>query len=256
MKAYLFDSLNRFSRLSEKLDAQAALCNKSWWLFNDEGDKSIYMFMDNGDFFVTTNGVGVKGRWTFIPASSSIIFDFQNQITMYHPAFFEDDILVLNLDGTSSYSFFIDEKKRGVFHPQTLAELKNYFDSKIVDVPKSVPASEHVNQEKERFLEVADEYSAVLNECRDDFNGFEVCVVFGVLILLSVLLFILQSEVLLAIGFFIIIVFSSVYVIVGSSRHEGRTRANVQNWVDQNPDKPVSEFLKRYYLSGKYPPGY
>lgn len=171
---------------------------------------------------------------------------------MYHPAFFEDDILVLNLDGTSSYSFFIDEQKRGVFHPQTLAELKNYFDSKIVDVPKSVPASEPVNQEKERFLRVADEYYAVLNECRDDFNGFKLGVVAGVLILLFVLLVILQSAVLLAIGAIILIVFSSVYVIV-ESRHEGKTHANVQNWVDQNPDKPVSEFLNRYYLSGKYP---
>ena len=187
MKAYLFDSLNRFSRLSEKLDAKAALCNKSWWLFNDEGDKSIYMFMEDGDFFVTTNGVGVKGRWTFIPASSSIIFDFQNQITMYHPAFFEDNILVLNLDGTSSYSFFIDEQKRGVFHPQTLAELKNYFDSKIVESPKSVPDSEPVNQEKEQFLKVADEYYAVLNECRDDFDGFKVGVVAALFIILLVL---------------------------------------------------------------------
>lgn len=80
--------------------------------------------------------------------------------------------------------------------------------------------------------------------------------VFGVLILMIMLLVILQCAVLLAIGAFILIVFSSVYVIVESSRHDGRTRANVQNWVNQNPDKPVSEFLMRYYLSGKIPPGY
>lgn len=44
MKTYLFDTFNRYKRFSEKLDAKTILCNKSWWVFNDSGEKEVYIF--------------------------------------------------------------------------------------------------------------------------------------------------------------------------------------------------------------------
>ena len=37
MKTYLFETLNRYKRFSESLDAKAVLSNKAWVVFNDEG---------------------------------------------------------------------------------------------------------------------------------------------------------------------------------------------------------------------------
>ena len=108
MQTYLLDSLNRISRFSEKLDAKTVICNRSWRLFNDNGEKSLYIFMDDGDFFVTTRGIGLKGRWNYVVTNSSIILDFQNQISMFHPVFLDDNVLALNLDGSQTYSFLID----------------------------------------------------------------------------------------------------------------------------------------------------
>ena len=49
MKTYLLDILSRYNRFSENLDVKTVLCNKSWWIFNDSGDKELYIFQENGD---------------------------------------------------------------------------------------------------------------------------------------------------------------------------------------------------------------
>lgn len=41
MKTYLLETLNRYKRLSESLDAKAVLSNKAWVVFNDEGEKQV-----------------------------------------------------------------------------------------------------------------------------------------------------------------------------------------------------------------------
>ena len=44
MKTYLLETLNRYKRFSESLDAKAVLSNKAWVVFNDEGEKQVYIF--------------------------------------------------------------------------------------------------------------------------------------------------------------------------------------------------------------------
>ena len=41
MKTYLLETLNRYKRLSESLDAKVVLSNKAWIVFNDEGEKQV-----------------------------------------------------------------------------------------------------------------------------------------------------------------------------------------------------------------------
>ena len=46
MKTFLLDSFNRYKRFSEELDVKTILCNKSWLIFNDSGDKELYVFQE------------------------------------------------------------------------------------------------------------------------------------------------------------------------------------------------------------------
>ena len=39
MKTYILDSINRLKRYGENLDVKTILCNKSWQIFNDSGEK-------------------------------------------------------------------------------------------------------------------------------------------------------------------------------------------------------------------------
>lgn len=47
MKTFILDTLNKYKHISKGLDAKAILCNKSWQVFNNSGEKEIYIFQEN-----------------------------------------------------------------------------------------------------------------------------------------------------------------------------------------------------------------
>ena len=70
MKTYLLDILNRYNRFSENLDVKTILCNKSWFIFNDTGDKELYIFQENGSLIASVNGKVTNATWQYVPADS------------------------------------------------------------------------------------------------------------------------------------------------------------------------------------------
>lgn len=129
MKTYILDILNRYNRFSEKLDVKTILCNKSWLVFNDKGNKELYIFQENGNLIASVNGNVLNGNWQYIPANKSIIITFKEQSYMLHPSFFDKTIFALQQDGTNKYAFMIDEKQSQSFQPKSLTELNSYFEN-------------------------------------------------------------------------------------------------------------------------------
>lgn len=129
MKTYLLDILNRYNRFSENLDVKTILCNKSWSIFNDAGNKELYIFQENGNLIASVNGNVLNGNWQYISANKSIVISFKEQSYMLHPSFFDKTIFALQQDGTNKYAFMIDEKQSQSFQPKTLTELKSYFEN-------------------------------------------------------------------------------------------------------------------------------
>lgn len=129
MKTYLLDILNRYNRFSENLDIKTILCNKSWFIFNDTGDKELYIFQENGSLIASVNGKVTNATWQYVPANKSIIISFKEQSYMLHPAFLDKNIFALQQDGTNRYSFMIDEKQSQSFKPKSLSELNSYFEN-------------------------------------------------------------------------------------------------------------------------------
>lgn len=127
MKTYLLDILNRYNRFSESLDVKTVLCNKSWLIFNDTGDKELYIFQENGSLIASVNGNVFNGNWQYISANKSIIISFKEKSYMLHPSFFDKTIFALQQDGTNRYAFMIDEKQSQFFQPKSLTELNSYF---------------------------------------------------------------------------------------------------------------------------------
>lgn len=134
MKTYLFDSLARFKRFSESLDVATTLSNKTWVVFNDSGERELYIFKPDGSVFITTNGVGYKGTWEWISANQSLIIQHDKVIYMLHPEIVEECVLVLTLDGTKDCVFLIEDQNRQSFAPKTLTQLLNHFEEKAKKV--------------------------------------------------------------------------------------------------------------------------
>ena len=132
MKTYLLETLNRYKRFSESLDAKAVLSNKAWIVFNDEGEKQVYIFQEDGTVLITTNGIGSVKTWKYIPANKSMLINGDgNRFVMLRTAFVDENILAFQLDGTDRYAFMIDENNKALFAPKTLEELNIYLVDKL-----------------------------------------------------------------------------------------------------------------------------
>lgn len=128
----MFETLNRYKRFSESLDAKAVLSNKAWIVFNDEGEKQVYIFQENGTVLITTNGIGSVKTWKYILANKSILIKGDgNSFVMLRTAFVDENILAFQLDGTDRYAFMIDENNKALFAPKTLEELNTYLVDKL-----------------------------------------------------------------------------------------------------------------------------
>lgn len=146
MKTYLFDSIERFKRFSESLDVKAVICNKSWNIFNDSGEKEIYIFQEDGSLIISNNGKVTDGSWKYIPANKSIIINGNDQSYMLHPAFMDEVIFALQVDGTQQCAFLIDESNKQSFEPKTYSELLQYFKDK--ELAKKHIVEEQANHEQ------------------------------------------------------------------------------------------------------------
>mgnify|MGYP007011976586 CR=1 FL=1 len=130
MKAYLLDIPNKYNRFSKNLDVKAILCNKSWLVFNDSGDKELYIFQENGSLITSVNGSVINATWLYISTNNSLVISFKEQSYMLHPSFKDDVIFALQLDGTERFVFMIEENQSNFFHPKSLKELTAYLENK------------------------------------------------------------------------------------------------------------------------------
>lgn len=127
MKAYLYSIPKLIKNVSQSLDAQSILCDKSWVLFNDAGVKQLFIFQKDGTLLIVTNGVVTESSWKYLPVNNSIIIKTGEESMMFHPAFLDDAVFALQQDGVQSCLFMIDEKNKLSFLPQTLSDLNDYF---------------------------------------------------------------------------------------------------------------------------------
>lgn len=146
MKTYLLDSFNRYKRFSKKLDVKTILCNKAWWVFNDSGEKEIYIFQEDGSLIVSINGNVINANWRYLPTNRSLIINEKEQSYMLHPAFLDDKFFVLQKDGTEQYSFMIMEELLKYLHLKSLSDLMLYFIEE--EDRRKIAEIEHQKQEQ------------------------------------------------------------------------------------------------------------
>ena len=180
MKTYIFDIFNRYKRFSENLDAKTLLANKAWNVFNDEGEKQVYIFQENGTVLITTNGKGTIRKWSYIPANNSILINEKsNDFVMLHVAFVDRTILAFQLDGTNRYAFLIDENNKESFAPKNLKELNAYFlDRLAAEAQKKLQAENKAEENKidrnarMQALLLSEKIAAECSSKYEDFKSF------------------------------------------------------------------------------------
>lgn len=253
MKTYLLETLNRYKRFSESLDAKAVLSNKAWIVFNDEGEKQVYIFQEDGTVLITTNGIGSVKTWKYIPANKSILINGDgNRFVMLRTAFVDENILAFQLDGTDRYAFMIDENNKAFFAPKTLEELNTYLVDKLDTVKqKQIEQQNKENEFAEKAKQKVDREKAekIRREIEMKYLDSKMTKagIFGVLgFLLYVLAAAASSELRDWLGCVLSLIFaiaSTCFSIYYYKQGEYVFEQKIKEYKDNNPDDPCIVYL-------------
>ena len=252
MKTYLFETLNRYKRFSESLDAKTVLSNKAWVVFNDEGEKQVYIFQEDGTVLITTNGIGSVKTWKYIPANKSILINGDgNRFVMLRTAFVDENILAFQLDGTDRYAFMIDENNKALFAPKTLEELNTYLVDKldkekqkqIEQQNKDNELAEKAKQEANR--ERAEKIKAEIQIKYQDSKKTK-AIIFGVLGFFLYVLAAASSGLRDWLGCVLSLIFaiaSTCFSIYYSNQGEHAFEQKIKEYKENNPNDPCIVYL-------------
>lgn len=248
MKTYILEVIKRVKRFSEKFDVSTTLCDKTWVVFNDTGEREVYIFQTDGTVFITSDGVGIKGEWHWVSSNKSLIINKDNNVIMLHPEFVDNTILALTLDGTDEMAFLIDQDNKDAFIAKTLLQLEQYF---IEKEQKMIAESNHkVEIEKQKRIETlrqqkkyekeeeikkqARELSIKLTQKRD---SIILAATILILPLILILLFITNDYKGLAI-LLLLLAFSILILVL----HNKNTNI-IEKWKADHPDDPRSKYI-------------
>lgn len=265
MEAYHFEPINRFKRFSKQLDVVTVLCSKSWIAFDDTGERELYIFQSNGTVLITTNGVGSKAKWQWIPVNNSLLIDDNDDITMLHAEYIDNVVLALSLDGTDRCAFFIEENNSMQFAPKTLGQLVGYFldkERKLIEQQISTLDSKEFEQkmrsEEERIKECEELWrkrdqdrhmrraAGIKSDIKD---SMDTKVKFAMATVLCALIFVIFlnlatvdfREWLCVCAFLIIVLVGSFIAIIIHDKKEYRD--NLEQYKIEHPNDPANQFL-------------
>lgn len=128
MKYYLLNILDRIKQYSQKLDTEAVLYNKSWVIFNDTGDKEVFIFRSNSELLISYNGIVSKGKWELLP-TGSILIDMLDKSYMFNASFVSGNFLTLNLDGNTESLIMLEEGLKNKLIINTLSQIEQYLNN-------------------------------------------------------------------------------------------------------------------------------
>ena len=260
MKTYLFNAINKYKKFSETLEVKKAICDKAWWIFNDSGEKELYIFQEDGTLYITLSGKVSNGTWKYIPANKSIIISANNQSYMVHAAFTDDCIFALQVDGTKEYAFLVDERNKQNFLPQTYSDVINYFiakEQKYLEEQKRLQMLILQQEKKEERLteEQERERAQLLLRARKiKFGSIGERLIIGILSTLGVLAtipfyFLVLLPILedfrtvdwLKLPLLFGLICLNTHIVFKIQKWI--QKKNCKNWKEKHPDDPVNEYL-------------
>ena len=113
---------------SYALDAKTILCSRSWIIFNDENVKEVYIFQKDGTLIVSHNGKVSRTKWEYIAQNTSLIIENdQSETFMLKPTYFDNKVLMLQVDGTDEYTIMLNENNIDELSLDSADKIKQYI---------------------------------------------------------------------------------------------------------------------------------
>jgi hypothetical protein len=111
MKTYISDIIPKIQRYSKSLDNQTLLKGQHWVILDEiENNKSVYIFRDNNELLISTNGKVERCQWEFL-GNDSLLIDRKDESYLFKHGFFDEHILALKIDSQEDFAVLINETK-------------------------------------------------------------------------------------------------------------------------------------------------
>lgn len=112
MKTYFSDIIPKIQRYSQRLDNLTLLINRRWVVIDDiNKTKVIYFFRQNNELIISQNVRVEKAKWEYLD-HSSLLIEKKDENYLFKQGFFDENILVLKVDGTDEYAILVNETKQ------------------------------------------------------------------------------------------------------------------------------------------------
>lgn len=132
MKTYLADIFPKILNYTQKLDDLTLLTNKHWvsidniWI-----NKTVYIFRDNNELLISTNGKVEKAKWEYL-GNRSLLIEKNDEIYLFKNGFFDQNIFALKVDSSEEYAVFVNENNYGG-DLNTIEKVVDFLKRKYLD---------------------------------------------------------------------------------------------------------------------------
>ena len=128
MKTFTLNIPRGIRNWSYALDAKTILCSRSWIIINEDNVKEVYIFQEDGTLILSYNGKVCKTRWEYIAQNTSLIIeDTESNTYMLKPAYYDNKMLILQVDGTNEYAIMVNENHIGELMLDSIDKIKQYI---------------------------------------------------------------------------------------------------------------------------------
>ena len=167
MKTFTLNIPKGIRNWSYALDAKTILCSRSWIIFNDENVKEVYIFQEDGTLIISHNGKVSKTKWEYIEQNTSLIVeDTESGTYMLKPTYYDNKVLVLQVDGTNEYAIMLNENCIDELMFDSIDKIKQYVEGQNKTINQTQETPFTINK---KFLE-----SFAKTKQRKDLNPHEI----------------------------------------------------------------------------------
>lgn len=155
MKTYLLNSIQNLASISKKLDAKAVLYNKNWEVFNDSGEKEVFIFRTNNELLISRTGIVQKGKWELL-YNNTLLIEVDGILYLLNAAFVDNTFMALKLDGTNECMILIDSQLKQKLILESINAINSYLESinpKKNEVYEEVYKKEELKETEEEITE-------------------------------------------------------------------------------------------------------
>ncbi|MEZ5003196.1 MAG: hypothetical protein R2730_09170 [Chitinophagales bacterium] len=146
MKTFLLDIIPRVKQYSKKFNSIALLTNQHWVVLDEIfNSKTVYIFQKDGRLYISKDGkVEKNASWEYLGADA-LLLDIENNSYLFRHGFFDENVLVLKLDGKDEYAVMVNETK---FNEKinSILDIENFLKKKYLPEKSPSPLPKPPNE--------------------------------------------------------------------------------------------------------------